>query len=236
MRLLILFFTILNLFQTARNEREQLSSVKNIANKNRESDYEQDKQTGDQEGAEIALFETYSNAMRYILEGMFGLDYENEIQKSNGTNNLPLCSANDQMIDKGCNVMMYSCTTHFKNKYLCYFYYWSFCQCSRPWSIRFLNYIIPPAYDCYPSIATDEDFFQNQEFIDDFKGTKIKKESKLLKTLPDDMEIPVGRCGLNFIFVAWTIVALVTVIWILYRSYLFLCYMKANIRASRKNR
>ncbi|KAK6590592.1 hypothetical protein RS030_142186 [Cryptosporidium xiaoi] len=237
MRLLVILFIFLYSLNV-RNAAGQINMARIIGKNNKESDLERDRQqTSDQDGAELALFEIYSNALKYILEGMFGSEYSDVILKSNDTNNLPLCSSNDQMIDKGCNVMMYSCTSHLKNKYLCYFYYWSFCRCSRPWSIGLLNYLIPPVYDCYPSIATDEDFLENQEFLDDSKTTaKTRKESKFLKTLPDDMEIPVGKCGLNVIFVVWIIAAFLTITWIIYRFYLFSCYIKANITANRKNR
>ncbi|KAK9171087.1 hypothetical protein CmeUKMEL1_14095 [Cryptosporidium meleagridis] len=184
------------------------------------------------QGESLALFEMYTKSLKFVLEGMFGPEYSQIISNKKNYENLPLCRENEQMVNKGCNVMMHSCSKHKNGKFSCYFYYWSFCQCSRPWKLKFLNYFIPPLYDCYPSVATEEDFSialtsQNEE--------KIPLEKEFSK-ISEDLEIPVGICGTNVVFVIWILLVSSFFTWIIYRIYKFGCYIKNQITLSNRKR
>lgn len=186
------------------------------------------------QGESLSLFETYTESLKFVLEGMFGPDYLRVVSRSGDSEALPLCRENEQMVNKGCNVMMYSCSRHKNGKFSCYFYYWGFCRCSRPWGAKLLNYLIPPAYDCYPSAASEEDF----SLALDSKGEEGGASSKGdFSGLSEDLEIPVGRCGVNIIFVAWVLLVLSFLSWVAYRVYGFGSYIKSQIAlSSRKKR
>lgn len=178
------------------------------------------------ENESTTLFESYSNSLKFLLEGMFGPNYK-EIISSNNTENLPLCSSNNQMENKGCNVMLYSCSRNV-NKFSCYFYYWSFCQCSRPWNIKILNYIIPSVYDCHPSIASEDDFQQMKEFNEN----QIKANFK--SSFSENLEIPVGECSVNVVFVTWIVALISIIIWIIRKIYLLSSYFGTSITSKKK--
>ncbi|KAJ1612039.1 putative signal peptide-containing protein [Cryptosporidium canis] len=184
------------------------------------------------QGEPLSLFEAYSESLKFVLEGMFGPEYAQTISGPRDAESLPLCRENEQMVNKGCNIMMYSCSRHKNGKFLCYFYYWSFCQCSRPWKIKLLNYLIPPVYDCYPSVASEEDFSLSL----DVKGQEAVPEKKGISALSEDLEIPVGKCGVNIIFVAWILLAMSFLGWVIYRLYRFGCYIKSQIALSNRKR
>ncbi|OII73823.1 uncharacterized protein cubi_03620 [Cryptosporidium ubiquitum] len=189
-------------------------------------------QTESSQDESFALFETYTKSLKFVLEGMFGPEYAQTISNTKNSEGLPLCRENEQMVNKGCNVMIYSCSKHTNGKFSCYFYYWSFCQCSRPWKLKFLNYIIPPLYDCYPSVASEEDFnlalaFQNEDRI---------FSEKVFSKLSEDLEIPVGKCSTNVIFIIWILLVASFFTWIIYRIYKFGCYIKNQIALSNRKR
>lgn len=184
------------------------------------------------QGEPLSLFEAYTESLKFVLEGMFGPDYIQTISRTKDSEGLPLCRENEQMVNKGCNVMMYSCSRHKNGKFSCYFYYWSFCQCSRPWGVRLLNYLIPPVYDCYPSVASEEDFRLALDSKSD-EGASSKRE---FSNLSEDLEIPVGKCGVNIIFVVWILLVLSFLCWVVYRLYKFCCYIKNQIALSSRKR
>ncbi|KAH8583379.1 uncharacterized protein ELE39_000147 [Cryptosporidium sp. chipmunk genotype I] len=227
--ILVVFICVLSLDATKKVIESESDDTKQ---KDESLSLGMNQQTENAQGETLALFEAYTKSLKFVLEGMFGSEYSQIISSTKNSDNLPLCRENEQMVNKGCNVMMYSCSKHKNGKFSCYFYYWSFCQCSRPWKLKFLNYFIPSLYDCYPSVAAEEDFSlpltsQNEE--------KMPLEKEFSK-ISEDLEIPVGICGTNSVFVIWILLVSSLLTWITYRIYRFGCYIKNQIALSNRKR
>ncbi|KAL7068872.1 hypothetical protein ACR3K2_07070 [Cryptosporidium serpentis] len=176
------------------------------------------------------IYNIYTNSVELMLRKMFADEYEFRMANINSIENPPLCRNNEQMVNKGCNIMLYSCSKLSNEKFFCYFYYWSFCECNRPWMWSWLNYVIPPIYDCYPSIATDEDF---TDLSIEEKGIFSKLKNIDLDT--EELEIPAGECRVSGLFVLWTLTVVVLLSYLAYQAYSLGLYIKIFIRSKKED-
>ncbi|EEA07648.1 uncharacterized protein CMU_005710 [Cryptosporidium muris RN66] len=176
------------------------------------------------------IYNIYTNLVELILKKMFADEYEFRMENIDNIENPPLCRNNEQMVNKGCNIMLYSCSKLASEKFSCYFYYWSFCECNRPWIWSWLNYVIPPIYDCYPSIATDEDF---TDLSMEEKGIFSKLKNIDFDT--EELEIPVGECRVSGLFVLWILIVIVLLSYLAYQVYSFGLYIKIFMKSKKED-